>query len=325
MAQSPHMLRPLGFGELMDRSLRVWRAHILPLARVMLPYALLSQLVMLLGIWALAPQQEAMRVNPQDVFAGVSLLIGMGGLMSVAFWLAWLGYVAVSRAAYPLFTGSPAPTGVSGLRLHLSATWAYLALWILAPLLCAVALIPAGLIVAVVGVAIMALGPVGSAAGVIVGVIGVLMISATVMVVLLWLSLRCYFAGQVLAIESTSLGTIWRRSGELMSGRIAPGFLGRVAVRASILLTVVSSIVFSVQGIASIPMLALQFAFSDDLSSMSVHAIPLVLRLPAEAFSVAIQALTSPIFALFGMRFYLDQRVRREALDLELALERRAA
>lgn len=317
-------LRPLGLGELMDRSLRVWRANIVPLAKVMLPFAVASQLLMSLGVWSLSNHQEAMQQDPEDFVSAFIVLGGMMCFATVAMWLSWIGHVALSRAAYPLFTGQPAPPVGSRIHLFLAATWAFLGIGAIIVLVCAVAMIPLVLVGVLIALAIGSTG--GSPIAVAIGVGGgVGLLFLIILLVFLWMTLRCYFAPAVLALESTSLRTVWRRCRELMSGRIAPGFLGRVPVRASILLTVVSAIVFSVQGIASFPMLGLQFAFSEDLSRLSVNAVPLILRLPAEAFVVAIQAITAPIFALFGMRFYLDQRVRREALDLELALEQRAA
>jgi len=308
----------------MDRTLRVWRANILPLARVMLPYAVISQVVMSLGLWGLAPELEAMQADPSDVRAAFGVLGSVGVLSTLSLWISWLGVVALSRASYPLFTGEPPPRA-SPLRLHLSATLAYIALLLLAPLLCAVALIPSGILLLVLAGAIKALDASTQVAGAVIAAVGLLLIMLTLATVFLWLTLRVYFAGPALASESpSSLRTLWRRCRELMSGRIGPGLLGRVPVRASILLTVISAIVFSTQIIASMPYLALQASFGSDVGALS-SSVPLMLRLPAEAFIVGFSALTQPIFALLGMRFYLDQRVRREALDLELALQRRAA
>lgn len=330
LGSAPHMapisqtLRPLGLGELMDRSLRVWRGNLLPLARVMLPYAVLSRVLISVGMQQVGAQQQQMLAEPDNILIAGRVMGSMFGMMGIAFWLAWLGYFELSWRAYPLFTGQPPPLTRGFLRRQLTATMSFVALVVFTFTVCVVAMLPVMLLVGGIAYAVQqqATSPMPMVLTVLIGG-GVALLVFTL--VMLWLTLRCYFAAPVLAVETPSLRVAWRRCRELIGGRIGPGFFGRVPVRASILITVVAAVVFSIQGIASFPMLGLQMAFSDSLANLSVDAVPLYLRVPAEALVVAVSAVSSPIYALFGMRFYLDQRVRREALDLELALEQQAA
>jgi hypothetical protein len=113
----------------------------------------------------------------------------------------------------------------------------------------------------------------------------------------------------------------------LISGRVGPGFLGWVKVRATILVTVVALLVFVVMLVSGLPALVVQVSYGNlfDPTHATPQAIPQGMLVPAELLEVLVQAVFSPMYIAFAGLFYADMRVRREGLDLELALEREAA
>src|SRR5690606_2929329 len=117
---------------------------------------------------------------------------------------------------------------------------------------------------------------------------------------MLWVLLRFLFAPQVLVSESLGLWPTIRRSGALVSGRIGPGWLGLVGLRAAILVSVMGAVVSAVQFLFGLPTLVLQAVFRNgDLGQLTSATIPWALRLPLEALQIAGVAFTSPLFVIF--------------------------
>ncbi|HYV46340.1 MAG TPA: hypothetical protein VFA20_15835, partial [Myxococcaceae bacterium] len=158
----------------------------------------------------------------------------------------------------------------------------------------------------------------------ILGVVGAGLLVLGMLAGLLWCVLRFLLTCQVLAVEDVSGLQAIRRSGGLISGRVGPGFLGWVKVRATILVTVVALLVFVVMLVSGLPALVVQVSYGNlfDPTHATPQAIPQGMLVPAELIEVLVQAVFSPMYIAFAGLFYADMRVRREGLDLELALER---
>ncbi|HZI16883.1 MAG TPA: hypothetical protein VE153_41335, partial [Myxococcus sp.] len=137
--------------------------------------------------------------------------------------------------------------------------------------------------------------------------------------------LRFSLMAPVLAMEDLSATRAFRRSGELLSGRVEPGFTGRVRVRAMILVTVVSIILVAVSLLSGLPALIVQLAYGSPFDPVAAAAnpVPQSILVPAELLQVVGQAVFSPLGLVFYAMFYLDMRVRREGLDIERRLEAR--
>ncbi len=101
--------------------------------------------------------------------------------------------------------------------------------------------------------------------------------------------------------------------------------MNRVKVRATVLITVVAAIVTAVGVVAGLPTLFLQFTYGHlfDPARADPDAVPLSLLIPAELLQIFAQSAVGPLYVIFGVMFYLDLRVRREGLDLELKLDAR--
>jgi hypothetical protein len=160
--------------------------------------------------------------------------------------------------------------------------------------------------------------------GIVLG-LGMLLLGLGFLGALLWYFLRFSLLAPVLALEDLPTVRAFLRSGELLSGRVEPGFTGRVKVRAMILVTVVSVILIAVSLLSGLPALFVQLAYSNpfDPAAMAANPVPQAVLVPAELVQVVGQAFFSPLGLVFYAMFYLDMRVRREGLDLEQRLKAR--
>ncbi|WP_257456994.1 hypothetical protein [Archangium lipolyticum] len=329
-------LRPLALGEIIDRSATFWRKHLKTLFLLSLGFNLATYIVT--KAMQLAMQrnlkviQEAAagRGDPSTVLVEYARFLAvLTGAMIVTFWLYWMSTLVVSRYVVPTLLGETV-SPVEGLRRGLkrlgTLTGAFMLslLWAVgANLLMA---IPGGLVTGA-GAGLVALSS-GTGArlagGVLLGV-GVLLLLLGLAGGILWYLLRFSLLAPVVAMEDLSAASAFRRSGQLLSGRVEPGFLGRVTVRAMILVTVVSVILLAVSLLSGLPALLVQLAYRNPLDPASVAAnpVPQLILVPTELLQVAGQAVFSPLALVFYALFYLDMRVRREGLDLERRLEAR--
>jgi hypothetical protein len=55
------------------------------------------------------------------------------------------------------------------------------------------------------------------------------------------------------------------------------------------------------------------------------EVVPQAVLVPVEVAEVVVGSLFAPIYEAFKVLFYVDMRVRREGLDLELALQAKPA
>ena len=162
----------------------------------------------------------------------------------------------------------------------------------------------------------------GGAAGV-VFVLGGTAVACFIFVVgFLWFMLRFTLISPVLAVEGLGASASIKRSGELMSGRLGPGVMNGVKVRATILITAMMLVVLVVTSLGSIPSVFLTLAYARDSEGIFAvsRGVPEIFLIPAELFHVGVQSLFAPLYAALVSIFYLDMRVRREGLDLELKM-----
>jgi hypothetical protein len=333
-------LRPLSLGELIDRCAIFWRAHLVPLFGLGLGFHLFDYILKKSTALTLErtssllqnPQQLDARIqeDPMGVMGEMGLMMLLAILLLVVLtWSYWLSTLVVARYVVPIQLGQSARPA-DGLRRGLqrlgSLTGAYLLslLWGLGVGL--LMMIP-GLILIALG-AFMASGAAGSGAplaGGLVAAFGAILLSLGGMAAFLWYFLRFSVLGPVFAMEDLSALGAFRRSGALLSGRVAPGFMGLVKVRAMILLTAVGGIIIAVTLIFSAPGLIVHGVYGrlSDPSAAAANPIPQTLLVPVELFEVLGQSIFLPLALVFSAMFYLDLRMRREGLDLEHRLAQR--
>lgn len=339
---SSDSLRPLALGELIDRSAHFCRAHLKPLFLACFAYELVEYTVrkgvtlviehatrdLARGGPALQAQAEQ---DPLGTLAqGGLLFLGLVGMALFAIWSYWLATMAVTRYVLGASLGEPVPL-MDGLKRALrrvgSLTGAYVLSLLWAFVVGVVTLLPGGALLGA-GAVVSALNPSdGLALGLPLMLLGAVLGGIGAMGGLLWYFLRFALLAPVLAMEDVGAVKAFRRSGQLVSGRVEPGVMGRVKMRAMLLITVVSGILIAVSVVSSLPVWVVQFSYGNpfDPVAAAAHPVPQALLVPAELIQVLAQSVFTPLGLVFSAMFYLDMRMRREGLDLERRLDARVA
>lgn len=315
----------------MDRAAVFWRTHVRRLFLPLFAYQLLN--FSLLKVFEVVSRTyfpllrggaEAQRLaesEPTVVFEQLALASAAGFTMTLAYvWLSWILSVGGTRFIVDtvLDRGASVESGLRRLLQRLGSTSAAFFLSLLWGLLAGVLCMLPGAALTGLGLAIVQSTRLGLAfviAGMLLWLLGAL-------VAFVWYAVRFMLTAEVLAMEEGGPLRALRRSGELVSGRLGPGFFNIVKVRAAIVVTV-STVITLVMGlVTSLPTLAVQQLYGRvfDPARANPDAIPQVLLVPAQLVQVAAQAALLPLTLAFGALFYLDMRVRREGLDIELKL-----
>lgn len=328
------LLRPLALGELLDRSVSFWRSHWKPLFKLVIGFQLVTFVVVASAqgltrkLFPLANDPAALSRTPDlalpHLFGSIGLLLAAS---LIALYLSQLSGVATTWFSWSRVTGRGEPTpgdafAHAAARLGVT-TGAFLASigWSLVVMV--VLLLP--------GVAFSALtgyfaAKDSTAAAVLFGVLAGVSIVAGTVALMLWFIIRFILISQIIAVESPSALTAFRRADALSSGRVMPGVMGLVKMRLTVLVTVIGAILIVVSLVSSIPLLVVGAIFGANFSPGHTvnDVVPTVVLVPVQLVQTFLGALAAPLFSVFQTWFYVDMRARREGLDLELALEGRA-
>ncbi|HEY0095008.1 MAG TPA: hypothetical protein VGB96_11810 [Archangium sp.] len=337
MSPPPSDLRPLALGEIIDRAATFWRKHFQTLFLLSLGFNLVSY-ILTKGLQLAAQRNYGAllaALRGEDLTALGSeygrFLLMLTAILGVSFWVYSLNTLAVSRYVVPTQLGEPARPA-DGMQRALKQvgtfTGAYLLslLWAVGAML--LMMLPGALLAGVGGAIVLRTE--GAVSGV--RVLGWLLLAAGPLLMglglvggLLWYLLRFSLLAPVLAMEDLPVVRSFRRSGALLSGRVAPGFTGRVTVRAMLLVTVVSIILIAVNLLCGLPAMLVQLTHGNPLdpAAAAANPAPQALLVPAELLQVVGQAVFNPLGIVVYAMLYLDMRVRREGLDLERRLEAR--
>jgi hypothetical protein len=323
-------LRPLELGELVDRSAGFWRAHWKSLFRLYLGFQLVQYLA--LRAFELASRawfpvlrggrltNEAMRGDPEALL-GQFLVAGPAMLALTVLLAALTHALSVAGSAYviPNLLGRGATVGSAVKRMadRLGATLGLVGLsfaWFIGWGLLAV-LPGAGLLGLTIAVESQALKALFLALALL------WMMFAGLALVLIYV-VRFATAGQVLAMEEAGAFAAYRRAGALSSGTIKEGALGLVKLRLTLIITVVSVILLVVALMGGLPALIIQGYYGKvfDPVNADPDAVPQLLLVPAQLLQLVVGSLVAPLYAVTMGWFYVDMRMRREGLDLELKL-----
>jgi hypothetical protein len=298
-------LRPLGVGEILDGAVSTLRAHWRTILGVTVTVAVVSQVANILVDRYLLPEvpavdpdatpEEALEQSLDSLQAslvglGPTLLIMLvGTLLSTA-----LLTVVISRS-------------VLGRPVTLAEAWRE-ARPRLPHLLGLILLLPLGSIV-IMTVGVLPGALIGGA-GVLLSVLGGL----AAIGVIIWLGIRFSLASPALVLERQGVIASLRRSAKLVQGTWWRIF-------GITLLTLL--LVFIVNLVIILPFTILAFAVDGTaLSELFTGAAPNFgwgFLIIASIGSVIASSITYPITAGVTVLLYVDQRIRREALDLELA------
>jgi len=327
-------LRPMALGEIIDRSAQFWRANWRAMYGLFLGFQLVEYI--LIKGWQLAmttwfPDSQGQRVLDlvkSDPLAALTQLgISTGSLMVVIL-VSTLSrqflFVAGTRFVFPRVVSRGAPSSGEALRFALGKVGVTTASFLISVLWAA----GLGVLLLLPGLGLFAaglfLGRDRPAVIIAFTVLGGLAMVAAMLVLFVWYILRFVTLAQVVALEDASVGRVLARTAELSSGRVGPGFTGLVKFRLTVLLTVVGVLIAITSVVASAPELILNVFFGGFKDGVLIEP-PQRLLVPAELISAVVSTIVWPLYVVFQVMFYVDMRVRREGLDLELQLQEKPA
>ncbi|GGP68556.1 DUF7544 domain-containing protein [Streptomyces melanogenes] len=299
-------LRPLGVGEILDGAVSTMRAHWRTVLGLTLTVAVITQIADILVQRYLLPDPP--EIDPDATGTEAinqafdSLRSSMLSLLPVGV-LALIGTLFVTAVLTVVISRS-----VLGRPVTLREAWAEARPRLL-PLLGLLVLLPlmAG---AVVGIGVLPGALIGSDAGAALAGLGGL----AAVVVVIWLLVRFSLAAPALMLERQGLVKSLRRSAKLVRGAWWRIF-------GITLLTVL--LTFIVSMIIAIPFTVIGTLVDDggagSLFSGSTSDFGWPFLIITGIGAVIGSAITYPISAGVTALLYVDQRIRREALDLDLA------
>ncbi|MEV0604287.1 hypothetical protein AB0I82_34015 [Streptomyces sp. NPDC050315] len=302
-------LRPLGVNEILDGAVATMRAHWRTMMGISLVVAVITQTVatVVMGVWFRGADNMTLGTDPSaDVDEVMRQAGGQLAASGITWFIAMLGTVIVTALITIVVSRA-----VLGRSVSTGEAWRdsrrqlprLFGLLLLLPLLIAavitVGLVP-GILVAVLGSAPagVALALLGGLAGLVAGV---------------WLWIRYCLAAPALMLEKQGVITSMRRSAKLVRG-------AWWRVLGIQLLTVL--IVMIVEFVVQIPatVIALLLGGEGVTNWMAGDATTSWTFLIVVGIGAVISStITFPISAGVTALLYMDQRIRREALDLELA------
>ncbi|MFF2525944.1 glycerophosphoryl diester phosphodiesterase membrane domain-containing protein [Streptomyces liangshanensis] len=299
-------LRPLGVGEILDGAVSTLRAHWRTVLGVTLAVAVVTQICDILVVRYLVP--EPGQIDPE---ATPSEALSQAG-DSIRDSLFSLAPTTVITLLGTLFTTAVLTMVVSrsilGRPVTLTEAWQearprlpqLLGLTLLLPL--------AAVVIMGVGVAPGIL--VGSTAGVLLAVLGGLI----ALVVISWLMVRYALASPALMLERQGIGASLRRSAKLVRGSWWRIFgIQSLTLLLTFLITMIVSIPFAIVALAT------DGSGIDGLVAGSTPEYGWTYLIITGIGAVIASSISYPISAGVTVLLYVDQRIRREALDLELA------
>jgi hypothetical protein len=305
-------LRPLNLGEILDRTLDLYRARFLVFFGIAaLPAGIVLAIASASLLFFLWFGSGASALG-SPMLAGVLALVFFAALLLVGFPVAVgaiaLGTAALNHAAAHAYWGEDLSIRAA-CKFAWKNVWRYLWLYILQSLLVFVAPMIAwnvALLLATMA-GTLGVGPGGVLAGIvaIAGGFGLV----------LWFLLalvRLWMAFPVCVVEQTGAWEAVKRS-----YRLSQGARGRIFILW--LLGAVLSYLLSL-ALAVPLMVAIEFIPGMSTPLHAELAGTLMLYILFGAF-FAVQALTRPVCAIALLIFYYDQRIRREGYDIEKMME----
>ncbi len=305
-------LRPLTFGTILGAPYQLLRRNPRPTFGI----SLLVQSVVTLLLFGVVGTVTFLTLNrvdfaesseaSNDLIAGSVLAIALSAIIPVALSL-------VASGVLQGLVVLEASRQTIGEKLRLPQLWARAKgrVWAVAgySALLSVAVLIGVLIIVLAVVGLSLLGP----AGIVAAVVSALVLFLGLAVLSAWIGTKLAFVPSVLMIERTTLSRAISRSWSLTGGSFWRLF-GTLVLVAFILNTATSIVTFPVQLLVQLAPVI--FAATQDPAV--VTAITVGSTLLATVVVTAVGALTLVIQSATTAVIYLDQRMRREGLDLAL-------
>ncbi|WP_217131127.1 glycerophosphoryl diester phosphodiesterase membrane domain-containing protein [Streptomyces sp. AC558_RSS880] len=302
-------LRPLGVGEILDGAVSTMRTYWRTVLGISLTVAVLTEIVVVLlqGL-ALDTSSTAVLNDPSATLGELTDAMGDALLNSgVVFLVTLVGTVAATALLTTVTSravlGKPVTTGEAWRDARPQIVKLF-------GLICLLLLITVGIMAVGALPGFLVTLAAGSDVGVALTVLG--LVGATV--VTLWLMIRLSLASPTLMLEKQGIVKAMSRSAKLVRGSWWRVF--GIQLLATIIANVVASIIV-------IPFTFLASALSGDGVTGFLNSaggdIGWTFLIVSGIGSVIGSMITFPITAGVTVLLYVDQRIRREALDLELA------
>jgi hypothetical protein len=298
-------LRPLGIGELLDGAITSMRTHPRVMLGLSAVVAIASSLIQfLLTWWALSDlsgevsELEDPDATVGDVFGALSgtfAAVGVGAVVTVLAQIILTGLLTVVVSRLVLGEKITAGEAWTRLRPHI---WRLLGVSVLA------FLIVFGVLAGAILLGVLAIVAAGGVIGGLVLAVGI--IAGVVLAVYLYVSLA--LAGPALVLERIGVIDSLRRSRRLVTGNWWRVF--GVLLLAMIITQVLAGIIgipFQVVGTI------VGGGFEDVDAPFSMAALVIT-----SIGAIIATTITLPFAAAISVLLYIDQRMRREGLDLEL-------
>ncbi|MET9819816.1 glycerophosphoryl diester phosphodiesterase membrane domain-containing protein [Streptomyces sp. NPDC006355] len=302
-------LRPLGVGEILDGAVSTMRTHWRTVLGISLTVAVLTEIIVVLfqGLVLNDSSTEALN-DPSATLSELSRAMGDALLNSSVIFVISLVGTVIATALLTTVTSR----AVLGKSVTIGEAWrdARPQVLKLFGLICLLLLITAGIVTAgtLPGILIAAAGSTGP--GVALTILGIIGAG----IVALWLMIRFSLASPALMLEKQGIKKAMSRSAKLVQGTWWRIF--GIQLLATIIANVVASIIV-------IPFTLLAAALSGDgitgWLNTGAASLGWTFLIVSGIGSVIGSMITFPITAGVTVLLYIDQRIRREALDLELA------
>ncbi|PTH89360.1 hypothetical protein C9J60_11285 [Streptomyces sp. A244] len=301
-------LRPLGVGEILDGAVSTMRTYWRTVLGISLTVAVLTELIVVLfqGLVLNDSSTEALN-DPSATLSELSRAMGDAMLSSsVVFVISLVGTV-IATALLTTVTSR----AVLGKAVTIGEAWrdARPQILKLFGLICVLLLITVGVVTvgALPGLLVTIAG--SSGPGVALTVLGIIGAG----IVALWLAIRFSLASPALMLEKQGIKKAMSRSAKLVQGTWWRIF--GIQLLATLIANVVASIIV-------IPFTLLAAALSGDgltgWLNTGAGSLGWTFLIISGIGSVIGSMITFPITAGVTVLLYIDQRIRREALDLEL-------
>ncbi|QCD56271.1 proline-rich domain-containing protein [Streptomyces hawaiiensis] len=302
-------LRPLGVGEILDGAVSTMRTYWRTVLGISLTVAVLTEVIVVLFQGLVLDDSSTDALNdPSATLSELSRAMGDALLnSSVVFVISLVGTV-IATALLTTVTSR----AVLGKSVTIGEAWrdARPQILKLFGLICVLLLITVGVVTvgALPGLLVTVAG--NNGAGVALTVLGIIGAG----IVALWLAIRFSLASPALMLEKQGIKKAMSRSAKLVQGTWWRIF--GIQLLATLIANVVASIIV-------IPFTLLAAALSGDgltgWLNTGVGSLGWSFLIISGIGSVIGSMITFPITAGVTVLLYIDQRIRREALDLELA------
>ncbi|MFJ4541599.1 glycerophosphoryl diester phosphodiesterase membrane domain-containing protein [Streptomyces tibetensis] len=302
-------LRPLGVGEILDGAVSTMRTYWRTVLGISLTVAVLTEVIVVLFQGLVLDDTSTDALNdPSASLSELSRAMGDAMLNSTVVFVISLVGTVIATALLTTVTSR----AVLGKSVTIGEAWrdARPQVLKLFGLICLLLLITAGIVTVGTLPGILVGVAVNGGAGVALTVLGVIGAG----IVALWLMIRFSLASPALMLEKQGIKKALSRSAKLVQGTWWRIF--GIQLLATLIANVVASIIV-------IPFTLLAAALSGDgltgWLNTGVGSLGWTFLIVSGIGSVIGSMITFPITAGVTVLLYIDQRIRREALDLELA------